>query len=112
MDGLRQLVAELSKIQDQFKSRGIVFIVHSMKLIHLINQNANPPRSALVRRYNDFTLGYTTGIPFGDPALDHQLEVVRTDDDRLQFLDDGNLVAPHEFALKLPDLVTTPAESG
>jgi hypothetical protein len=62
MDGLRQLVAELSKIQDQFKSRGIVFIVHSMKLIHLINQNANPPRSALVRRYNDFTLGYTTGF--------------------------------------------------
>ncbi len=111
MEGIRQLVAALSKTECELKSRNVIYFLHSAKRIHLISLSPDPPRSALVRRYNDFTLGYTTETPFGNPALDHQVEVVRTQDDWLQFLENGDLLTPHELAIKLLDLVAAQAES-
>jgi hypothetical protein len=109
-EGIRQLVAELSNAEHQVKSRDIVFFVHSGKRIHLIGRNAGPMRSALVRRHSDFTLGYTTEIPYGDPMQDHQVEVVRDHDEHLYFRESGQLLSPREFAVKLLNLVAVQAE--
>ncbi len=82
-----------------------MFVVHSMKWIHLIAAGCEPPRAALIRPFNNFTIGYTTDVPCNNPAFDKHVEVVRTDDGQLYFLDDGQLLAASELATKLICLV-------
>jgi hypothetical protein len=104
-EGIRELVAELGKAENQRKFRNVLFFVHSMKWIHLIAAGCEPPRAALIRPFNEFTIGYTTNAPCKDPAYDHHVEVARTDGGQLCFLENGNLLAASELADKLIRLV-------
>jgi hypothetical protein len=84
--------------------------VHSGKHVHLLYPNTDPPRSALVRLHGKSTFGYTTAIPYGDPAQDHLVEVVRDYDQQLYFVDQGQFLLPGDFVAKLLDLVAVQSE--
>jgi hypothetical protein len=107
-EGIRELITELGKAEDQRRSKDVLFFVLSMKWIHLIAAGSEPPRTVLIRPFNEFTVGYTTHFPCNNPALDNDnhVEVVRTDEGQLCFLENGHLLAADEFASKLIRLVT------
>lgn len=111
-EGIRELVAGFRDAGDQLKSSNVFCLVHSLKWIHLIAAGCEPPRAALIRPYNDFTVGYTTQVPLNLPDLDIHVEVVRTDDGRLFFREDGQLLTACEFAIKLIRLVAARSEPG
>lgn len=109
-EGIRELAYELGRGRNQGKLSDVLFFVHSMKRIHLFVPGCEPPRGVLIRPFNEFTLGYTTQIPFNDPAFDNHVEVVRTEDEQLNFLENGHLLGVSEFASKLIRLVAAEAE--
>jgi len=76
-----------------------------MKWMHLVAAGCEPPRTALIRLVNEFTVGYTTQVPCSDPAFANHAELVRTDEGQLCFLENGNVLAASEFASKLIRLV-------
>ncbi len=81
-----------------------------IKWIHLIAAGCEPPRAALIRPFNEFTLSYTTHVPCDDAAFDKHVEVVRTNDGQLYFIENGHLLAASELASKLIRLVAAEAE--
>ena len=111
-EGVRELIAELGKAEDRLKFKNVSFCVHSMKWIHLIATDCESPRAAPIRQFNEFTIGYTTDVPFSDPADDNHVEVARTDDGQLCFLENGNLLAASELASKLIRMAAVGSETG
>ena len=97
-EGIRELIAELVRMKPQETSSCVDVFVKSTKWIHLIAARGEPPRTALIRPYNEFTVGYTTEASRNDPALDRQVEVVRTGDGRLCFRENGHLLTTSDFA--------------
>jgi hypothetical protein len=100
--GIRELITELGK---RAKGSNVLIGVHSMKWLHLIAADCEPPRAMLIRALNEFTVGYTTRLPCGDPALDEQVEVFRTDDGQWYFRENGTIFTASLFASKLIRLI-------
>ena len=88
-EGIRELIFELGKAESQRTPSSVLFLVHSMKWIHLYSIHNEPPRALLIRSASEFTVGYTMQAELNDPALDNHVEVVRTDDGELYFIEDG-----------------------
>jgi hypothetical protein len=96
---------EFGKAEDQLKFGDVLFFVHSKKWIQLIATGYDPPRAELIRPFNEFTIGYTTHVPCNDPAYDNHVEVARTDDGQLCFVENGHPLAASQLASKLIRLV-------
>ena len=104
-EGIHELIAELVRRNTQEALSCVVFFSWSTKWIHLTAARGEPPRTALIRPYNEFTVGYTTEPSRNDPALDKHVEVVRTADGRLYFRENRHLLTTSDFAAKLIRLV-------
>ena len=104
--GIRELILELGR-SDHVRSKNILLLVHSMKWVHLIDTDSTPARIVLIRRYNEFTVGYTAQIPCNDPAFDNHADVLRNDNGQLYFRERNELLTVAEFACKLISLVST-----
>jgi hypothetical protein len=102
-EGIRELITELGT---RAKASNVLLGVHSMKWLYLITADCAPPRAMLIRPVNEFTVGYTTRLPCGDPALDDQVEVLRSDEGPLYFRENGKVFTTSLFASKLVDLIS------
>ena len=109
-EGIRELISELGKAENKRETGDVLFFVHSRKWIHLIAAGSEPPRTALIRPFNEFTVGYTTHVSCNDLEFDNHVEVIRNDDGKLYFLENGHLLSPSEFARKLIRLVAAEAK--
>jgi hypothetical protein len=109
-EAFRQLLVELFTMA-QIESKKIFFHVLSGKIAQLISRDSESPRSVLVRRYNEFTIGYTTQIPCGDQGFDQHVEVVQDQNGVVHLRENGLLLTPRELAVKLVALIATPDDT-
>jgi hypothetical protein len=103
-EGICELILELGKSQN-LSSNNILLSVLSMKWVHLIATGCEPPRTVLIRPFDEFTVGYTTQSPSNHPAFDNHAEVVRHDDGRLHFRVEHDVLTVGEFAQTLISLL-------
>jgi hypothetical protein len=104
-EGILELITELGRLKNFGNTGNVIWFIHSMKRMHIVAADGEPPRSLLIRLVNEFTLGYTTQVPCNDPAFDMHVEVVRTDEGQLRFREGEKLLAPSEFVDRLIRLV-------
>lgn len=111
-EGLHQLIFELKKAKPQRELSNVLMMVLSMKWVHLIPIAGDGSKSVLMRRYNEFTVGYSTdSLQRNDPSYDNHAEVVQSGDGVLYFRENGKLLTVSEFAVKLIALATSIAEA-